>query len=148
MICVVIANAYTCRIYHYSKHPLKLTLLKEINHPENRLKDSELTSDKPGHYKGGESARGAYSPHMKAKEVEIDNFSRQIAKELNQGRNENEYERFILIAPPHMSGLLFKHINKHVKDLITNNIKKDLLHLTDREILGFLQMNAQYQDQI
>jgi protein required for attachment to host cells len=148
MICVIVANANVCKIYHYSKHPLSLTLLKEINHPENRLKNRELTSDKPGHYKGGESARGAYAPHMEAKEVEIDNFSRQIAKELNQGRNENEFGQFIIIAPPHMSGLLFKHINKHVKDLITNNIKKDLLHLSDRELLGFLQMNAQYQDQI
>lgn len=147
MKLVINTNSNTCRIYHYDKHPAQLTLLKEISHPENKLKSGAITSDRPGHYQAGESARGAYSPHMEAKETEIDNFSREIARELNQERVSHEYDELIIIAPPHMNGLLFKHINKHVKNLVINNIKNDLLHLSDNELLNFLQSHTEFHDQ-
>ncbi len=148
MKLVVNTNTNTCRIYHYVKHPAQLTLLKEIKHPENRLKSSDMTSDRPGHYQGGQSSRGAYSPHMEAKEIEIDNFSREIAKELNQERNKNEYDELIVIASPHMNGLLFQHINKHVRGLVINKIEKDLIQLADHDLLKFLQTHTQYHDKV
>src|SRR5580693_6662819 len=109
MKLVINTNTNTCRIYHYNKHPAQLNLLKEIKHPENRLKNGDIVSDRQGHYKAGNASRGAFSPHMDAKDVEIDNFSREIAKELNDERNQNEYDELIIIAPPHMRGLLLQH---------------------------------------
>lgn len=147
MKLVVNANSNICRIYHYDKKSAQLALLKEISHPENKLKSGDMTSDKQGHYKAGKSARGAYSPHMEAKEIKIDVFSREIARELNQERIKKEYDELIVIAPPHMYGLLFQHINKHVKNLVINKIEKDLLHLSDLELLNFLQTHTQYHDQ-
>lgn len=147
MKLVINMNSNKCRIYHYDNHPIRLTLLKEISHPENKLKSGELTSDRPGHYKAGKSARGAYSPHMEAKENEIDAFSREVARELNQERVSHDYDELILIAPPHMIGLLYQHLNKNVKDLIVNSIKKDLLRATDKELLNFLESHAKYHDQ-
>jgi protein required for attachment to host cells len=142
MILVVTANSNDCRIYHFDKPHANLTLLSEISHPENKLKNSDLTSDRSGHYQaGGTSGRGAYSPRMDAKEIEIDNFSREIANILNKERNGNEYKKLILIAPSHMSGLLNQHLNKHVKELIVNHIQKDLQHLKTHELLEFLKEN-------
>lgn len=142
MIWVVTANSNMCRIYHFDKHPKKITLLKEINHPENKLKKSDyLTSDRPGRYHTDNSAGGAYSPHSDPKEVAIDSFSREIANELNSGRNTNAYKNLIVVADPHMQGLLFKHLDKHVKDLITNEIQKDIMQLTEHELLQFLGKN-------
>ena len=140
MIWVVTANTNTCRFYNYDKNHSKLSLLKEISRPEIRLKASDsLTTDRPGHYQINESARGAYSPHTEPKEVEIDNFSREIAQELNKGRNANAYEKLILIALPHMHGLLDLHLNKHVKELVINSIQKDLQHLNNMELVEFLK---------
>jgi len=144
MILVVNANTNDCRIYHYDMHPTQLILVKEINHPESKLKNGDLISDKEGHYKVGQSSRGAYSPHTEAKEVEVINFSRKIALELNQRRNANEYEKLILITPPHMYGLLSQHLNKHVASLMTNHIQKDLIYMKDHELLSYLQENAKY----
>ena len=147
MIWVATANTNAYRIYNYNKNHSQLSILKEINHPEFKLKMSDsLTTDRPGHFQVGTSARSAYSPHMDAKEVEIDNFSRELAEELNKGRNANSYEKLIIITPPHMSGLIFHHLNKHVKDLVINNIQKDILHLNDREVLEFLKTHAEYPD--
>jgi protein required for attachment to host cells len=147
MIWVIAANAVTCRIFEYNKHPEKLTILKEIEHPENRLKKEDyLTSDKPGHYKSSASNRGAYSPRTDPKEVEIDNFARQIAKELDHGRKTEAYKELIIITTPHMDGLICQHIDKHVKNTIRNNIQKDPQHVRDHELLSFLHTHTEFPD--
>lgn len=140
MSWLMVANACSCRIYEFDQHPQRLTLVKEMNHPENRLKKSDyLTSDRPGHYHADPSIRGAYSPHSDPKEIEVSNFAREIAEVLNQGRNMHCYDELILVSPPHMKGLLTKHINKHVKDLIVKEIAKDIVQLPEHELLTFLQ---------
>jgi len=145
MKLVVNTNSNTCRFYHFDHHPTQLTLLKEIQHPENKLKNIDITSDRQGHYKASSDGRGAYSPHMDAKDVEIDNFSREIATELNQERLKNNCEGIIMIALPHMKGLIFQHLNKHVKEMVLNNFEKDLLNLKEEELIDFLQTNAQFR---
>lgn len=146
MKLVVNANTNACKLYHYVKHPAQLTLLKEISHPETKLKTSQLISDRAGHYQAG-TAHGAFSPRHDAKEIEIDNFSREIAKELNKERVNKKYDELIVISPSHMYGLLLQHINKHVKDLIIKDIQKDLFHLADHELLSLLQADTQYLNQ-
>ncbi|EKD71309.1 MAG: hypothetical protein ACD_46C00219G0005 [uncultured bacterium] len=144
MILILNSNSNTCRIYQYHKNPAKLELIKEIVHPENRLKKSDyLTSDKPGRYRTSNAAHGAYSDGD-PKETEFDNFSREIAKELDTRRKNNSIEKLIIITAPHMNGLLHQHLNPHVQSLITHNIQKDLLHLTDHELLKYLQENTQF----
>lgn len=147
LIWVVNTNSNTCRIYNYKKKPVQLALFKEIQHPENKLKDLDLTSDKPGHYKSSGSSHGAYTQPSDPKEIKIENFSREIAKELDHGRNSHAYNHLIVIAPPHMNGLLFQHINKLVKNLVSHNIEKDLIHLPDHELLSFLKIHTQYPNE-
>jgi len=146
MILVVNANSSACRFYHYNKHRSELTLLKEIQHPENKLKNSELTSDKISHYQANHSGQNAYSPHMDARETKINHFTREIAQVLDHERKQHTFKKLILIAPPHLHGLLFQHLNKHVIELITNNIQKDLYHFTDHELINYLGDHAQFPD--
>lgn len=148
MICVVNTNSNSCKIYHYQRNPAQLTLLKELSHPESKVKKSDyLTSDKPGHYRTDVAGGGgSYSQRTDPKEIEIDNFSREIAREIDLGRMRNDFKKLILIAPPHMTGCLFQHLDKHAKELIVNNIQKDLRHLKDHELLDYLKENAQYPD--
>lgn len=138
---VLILNSNDCRIYQLSAEPSQLTLVKEIVHPESKLRDIELTSDKPGRYQAGNLAHGAFSQPSDPKEIEIEDFSRQVAKELNEARNIQAYNYLIIVAPPHMNGLLFQHLNKHVKDLVTHNIKNDILNLTEPELIEFLHQH-------
>ncbi|HSW93231.1 MAG TPA: host attachment protein [Gammaproteobacteria bacterium] len=144
---VVTTDSATCRIYQYSRKTAHLLLLKELTHPENKLRDIDLTSDKPGHYKSSHNTHGAYSQQSDPKEIKIENFSREIATALDQGRNIHAYENLIIIAASHMKGLLFQHINRHVKDLVTHSIEKDLIHLPHQELLDFLRVHTQYSDE-
>ena len=138
---VLTLNSNDCRIYKLSEKPYQLILLKEIQHPESKLRDIELTSDKPGRYEAADLAHGAFTQPSDPKEIQIEDFSRQVAKELNKDRNIEAYNKLIIIAPPRMNGLLFQHLNKHVKDLVIHNIKNDILNLTEPELAEFLHQH-------
>lgn len=138
LVWVVVADSNACRIYHFYKHPAKLELFKELYHPENKLRDIDLTSDKPGRYRGGMSGHGAFSQQSDPKAIKIENFSREIGKALDVGRKSNAYDFLIVILPSHVRGLLSRHTNKHVKDLVAHTIEKDVMHLKERELLSFI----------
>jgi protein required for attachment to host cells len=147
MIWVINSNSNLCRIYDYHKVPAQLTLLKELSHPEARAKNSDyLTSDKPGTYIASDTAHGSYSPHTDPKTVEVEKFSREIALELNHGRKVNSFEKLIIITTPHMSGLLLNQLDKQVKKRVTHKFQKDLLHLSEKELLLYLKENAKYSE--
>lgn len=144
MIWVINSNSNTCKIYEYNKPHAKLDLIKELTHPENKLHNSDLTSDRPGRYKANGGAHGAYSPATDPKENKIDSFMRDVAHELNNERVKNSYDKLILIAPSHMHGMLMHHIDKHVKERIISNIQKDLIHLNDRDLIPILETTPNY----
>ena len=147
MIWVINTNSNVCRIYDYQKAPGALTLLKELKHPESRgKKENYLTSDKPGAYTAGDVAHGTHSPHTDPKTVEIEKFSREIASELDHGRKVNLFEKLIIITPPQMSGLLLNQLDKHVKEKVTHKFQKDLLHLSEKELLDYLKEHAKYAE--
>lgn len=140
MTWIVVANSNLCRIYSVSKNTGELSVVTEMAHPESKLKRSDyLTSDRPGRYQTDYSTGGSYSQPTDPKEVEIDNFSREIAQELNKGRNDHAYTHLIIITDPHMNGLLTKHLDKHVKELIKKEIKKDVVQLPNHELLNFIK---------
>lgn len=138
---IVLTNTNNCKVYVYNcnTQPSQLHLIQTIDHPENRLRDIELTSDKPGHYIASDSAHGAYSQSTDPKEIRIDDFSRELAKMLEHNRTANAYDQLFIIAEAKMNGRLCKHLNDHVKQLIAKNIKKDLMNLSAHELLKFLQ---------
>ncbi|OGT56678.1 MAG: hypothetical protein A3F43_05075 [Gammaproteobacteria bacterium RIFCSPHIGHO2_12_FULL_42_10] len=140
MMLIIVSNSTTCRLYryHHNEHP-PLVRLQEINHPENKLKISELVSDKSGHYDASPNNQGSYSPPHDPKEVAIDNFTQEIAHILHQAHTHNGYKKCVLIAPPRIAGLLAQHFNKPDQAFVTQTIKKDIVHLPDHELLDFIE---------
>tara|TARA_R110000868_G_scaffold124779_2_gene329640 strand:- start:11136 stop:11579 length:444 start_codon:yes stop_codon:yes gene_type:complete len=147
MIWVITANTNMCHIYKYNKAPPELFLLKEINHPELRAKTGDsMTTEQPGHYRTKGPTYEAYTPSVDPKEVAVEQFSQEISKILDHSRSTNEYEKLIIVTLPHMNGLLFKHLNKHVKSLVINNIQKDVMQLENNDLLNFLKEHTKYPD--
>ncbi len=134
---IVVTDSNTAHFYAQSlnshKEPLKL--LHILEHPESKLRDSELVTDRPGHYKTSGDSRGSYVPRTDPKENEIDKFAQQIASHLDMGRTQNQYEQLCIFADSHFYGLMNMHMNKHVKDMIKKVVQKDYLHLTENQLL-------------
>lgn len=134
---VILANSNTCGIYDYKK-PTELTLVKTIECPENKLKDRELVSDRPGHYNTSSSARGTYEQASDPEKILIDNFAKKLADTLNKWRNEHEFHELVVIMPPHMEGLFLLHLDKEVYKMIKKTLQKNLMNLNQHELLHYL----------
>ena len=137
MIWVVVSNTNRCLIFHYDKKMHHLTLAKEMLHPPSKLKWVDLISDAQGRYKTNVGSGGSFSAHAheNPREVEFEQFAREVGKELDEGRRNNAYDNIILITSPHMSGLIHKHLNPHVKAFMLPDIHKDYSHLTGNELI-------------
>lgn len=135
---VITANSNHCCIYDYHHQKNQLKLIKEFDHPENRLKNSELLTDRPGHYHAGRNNSGAFSPDTDTGVVNIDNFARELAHELDKERNHHDYTELVLIMAPQMEGYLAQHLTKQVKGLVKQVIQKNMMHCTERELLRYL----------
>lgn len=135
---LVVFNSNACRIFNYQKKPKALSLITEFSHAENRLRDFDLTSDKPGKYQSNHSTHGTYSQPTDPKEIKIDHFIREIANFLEKNRNLNAYTQLIIVSASHTNGLFHKHINKYIEKLIIHTIEKDLIYQSDQELLNTL----------
>jgi protein required for attachment to host cells len=114
MIWVINYNAVDCHVYIYDKSIPKLNLVQELKDPRNRTKNDP-------------------------KEVEIDHFAREIAAVLEKGRNDHAYNELLVIGPPHMNGMLFKHMNKFVKEMVKGEFQKDFQNINAKDLLEFIQ---------
>ena len=138
MIWVIAANATACRIFQYERNAAKLTLIKQIFHPENRLKSQDyLSSEGPG---------GPFSPRTAPKDVELNIFAREIGREIMCGRKTDAYDKLIVIATPQMGGLIFTHVDKLTEAMVMNYIHKDPQHFSPSDILAYLKKYASYPD--
>ena len=99
---LVIFDTTCCRMYHYNGNQLVLT--KSIYHPDNKERDIEITSDKPGRYRSREQ-HGTYTQESDPKAIKIDSFAREIAKTLLEEKNTLAFEHLIVAGLPHMMGL-------------------------------------------
>lgn len=138
---IIIANSNDCRIYEYQKKLNRLTLIKEINHPENKLKSKDLGTDRPGHYNSSTSARGSYSQPTELNEINFENFARELAAGLDKERINHDFDELVVIMPAHMEGLFLRHLNKNVKELITKSLQKNIMHFSEPELLDYLHQN-------
>jgi len=133
---LVVADSSACKIYAYHNKPKKITLVKEIQHPENSLKDIDIAVDKHGSYRCNAGSGNFTASDPKQNHIEA--FSREIAHFLNLDRKKHHFEHLILISPPHMGGLINQHFNKHTKKLLDMNINKSLIKYDETKLLSLV----------
>lgn len=139
---VLTANATEARCYETQHLSKELKLIKEYFHPENLKKNLDLVTDRPGHYLSrggvGSSAHGAFVSKHTPKEAEAEHFAHVLAEDINKARAKNEFSKLILIVPSHFHGLLNKHLNTHVLDLVTHHIEKDYTKIPFKKLKEYL----------
>ncbi len=136
---ILVANASSAKLFINNGPKKGLNKIKEFDHAASRSKAADLVSDRPGHNQGHGNGRGAYNPPTTPKQHEADQFALELARELDQGRTGNQYQRLILVAAPPFMGLLNKHLNGHIGHLVTDRLEKDYTKATDRELAGHLE---------
>lgn len=131
---VLVANSSVARVYRLEKHNLVEHAL--FDHPQSRLHNRDLVSDKPGRdFESVGSARHAMEPRHSPKDVEADLFAKELARFLEAGRNRGEYDRLFVALSPAMLGLLRNNLDSATAKLISEEVDKDITQLKTDEIL-------------
>lgn len=141
MIWVISLNSCLAHIYSYEPKKHQLTLLKILENPNGQLKKSDLVSDIPGHYKTSHATKGAYAWPSDPHEVEVDRFTKDLAKLLKKGLDEHNFTQLILCAAPHVGGVLLGNLDKQVELSLLTNIKKNFVEEDPAVLINYLKEN-------
>lgn len=130
---ILVANAAEAKLLTTDNLNIgKLTLIQKFTHPESREKGTDLTTDRPGHYKTGGGAHGSYTENDQ-KDVEAEYFAIQLAHELKAGWGQNQYKNLLIVTPSHFYGLLKKHFHDS-NSFETTHVSKDYTKCTLPEL--------------
>lgn len=132
---ILVANRSNARLFANKGSHKSLNLVEDFFHSAGRHRERDLNSDKSGRLagSGGQSRHGVGDGHS-ATEHEAENFAKELAQRLHQGRTENEFTRLVLVAEPGFLGLLKGALDDQTAKLLTDTVAKDLVHMSDSEI--------------
>lgn len=120
---VVLANARVANVYAHMRPGKGLTAVGDQNRQAPQI---PMPRDKAGigHSIGGPgvSAVAQKSP----KEMADSRFAREIVDGLSEACRRNRFDRLVLIAGPHMMGLLRANLNGSLLAVLIGEIPKDL----------------------
>lgn len=141
MIWIISLNSSLGHIYSYEPKKHSLILLESIGNPSAKLKESDLVSDRPGHYQTMHSAKGAYEPPTSPHDVELNYFTKKLADFLKKGLDNHEYTQLILCSAPHVGGILLSNLDKQVAQTLLTNIKKNFVEDDSSVLTNYLKEN-------
>jgi protein required for attachment to host cells len=106
----------------------KLQESTDLSHPESRLHDTELSSDLPGRtFDIQGQGRHGMEPATDPKEREAQAFAAEIARHIERGRHEGNFDGLVLIAPPKFLGRLRAELTKPARDALVGELDKNLV---------------------
>jgi protein required for attachment to host cells len=100
-------------------------------HEESRSKASELVSDHSGSRssEGGSVHHNALAAGSPPKEVEKERFAHSLAAMLDSGLRQARFDKWVLVAPAHVLGLVKKAISPALDKHLMATVDQDLGHL-------------------
>lgn len=117
------------------KYPAEhLDEVDDLVHPVGQMRRQERESDRPGRVRAPGVAEPYEASHTDFNHQMAEEFVREIVEYLTHARQEHQFDKLILVAPPLFLGVLRKHIPKALKQLVACEIDKDYTKLTSDEI--------------
>lgn len=131
---LIVANSSLARIYKLdNKH--QVTELRVFEHPESRLHNQDLVSDRPGRdFESQGATRHAMEPKTSPKKLEFTLFANLLAEFLEKERSQGAFTSLYVAASPSLLGLLRQSLNPNTAKLIKGEVDKDITHLKPHEI--------------
>jgi len=134
-ILVVAADSTCARIFKATSSKGPLEEKEVLVHPENRLSEKDLISDRKGStFSSHGSSRSSYSKHTDVKDQGTKEFINEINDCLMRLETNNEFKQLIIIAAPRLLGALKKQLNSGLQKRITYELNKNIAKLNADEI--------------
>ena len=125
-------------------------LLKNIEHPQGRLKNHEIDSDAPGRVfatTGGRSIKHGMSSQVTSDEHLSIAFARQLADLLDTESARESFGGLVLVAGAPMLGHLRKSLSKATSEKVVSEVGRNLQNFEPSEIHIHLKATLRELDQ-
>jgi protein required for attachment to host cells len=131
---IVVADASYARFFNANKPTGPITEIETLSNPVNRLHEGDLVSDQGGR----DSNRGGGSHGIDAggaaKTESANRFAAEVCRHLEKGRQKKSFDRLYVMAAPGFLGMLRKHQSRALRDLIRDEVAKDLATRSAQDI--------------
>jgi protein required for attachment to host cells len=146
VIWILIADSSRARIFEKKESEKRLREVGDFVNAAGRADDNELRTDERGRFYGkGERYQGhTDEPAVSAVEHEDDIFSHVLANYLDDARNAHRYSRLYLIAGPKFLGLMHSSLKEEVRELIVDELAKDISTMGVGELENYLHGKLDY----
>ena len=123
---VVVADQSKARIFTVDDPHGPLLEVDQLQHPEGREHERDLTSDLPGRaFDSKGHARHAMGTSVEPGQQEAIRFAKQIADHVHAAHNEGRCDRLLLVSGPTLLGLLRDNL-KSIPGLQVSELEKNL----------------------
>lgn len=136
---VVVADASRARVFSAGATLERFTLEHELDHPEGRMRTTELMSDNQGRSRGSGGPSSSQAPHTDPHESAAHRFARTVAELIHRGRLENKYERVIIAAPPRFLGSLRNELDTPTLRCVVGSLAHDWTKLPEHELPAIIR---------
>lgn len=132
---VLVAESSRARLFETDGGADELHELDDFVHPASRQHDRDLNTDLPGRsFDRAGQGRHAMEEPTSPKAYEAEDFARELARRLEEGRTANRFGRLGLIASPAFLGTLRRHLSAETEKLVAFSLDKNLAHMEAAEI--------------
>ena len=123
---ILSAHRAGATLYEHEVPGAPLSVLASVNHPEGRLKDQEINSDRFGRaFERGGIGQRAMDTEQRPHEKVAEDFARALAEDLGKARHAGEFKHLILIASPTMLGLLRNALDDATTKCVEGTLAKE-----------------------
>lgn len=124
---ILVAHRVGARLYQRTSGKEKLELLRKIENPKGKIKSKSIYSDRPGRAAVSRSNRRfSYSVERKPEKEAEKKFAKQLASVVNKGALGKKFDKLMLIAGPHILGLIRDALNKPSSSKVVKEVRSDL----------------------
>jgi protein required for attachment to host cells len=131
---ILVAHRGGARLFESPGPGKGLQLVEDIPHPEGRLKNGEINTDRPGRAFDSFSRRHGMSQEHEATDQVSLMFARHLCDKLEKARAENRFAKLVLVAEPRLLGELRAALDKHTAALVSATLDKDLVGVDNRDL--------------
>jgi protein required for attachment to host cells len=152
---IVVADERQANFFDAVTPKAPLTARGSLINESGGKKDIELETDRAGRRYGGANgvshggqAQGHHhgvNGERSTEQHDLTIFAKEVAKRIDAGRTNNEFDKLVLVAAPKMLGLLRQSLTSPAQSMLAGTVSKDIVHQGEDAILRVIPEDAFFQ---
>ncbi len=135
---VLVAEKSRARLFDWQSRDV-LNEIKTFSHPESRLHEQDLVTDKRGRaFDSAGEGRHAHQEQNRARQHESETFAKELIALLDRSRSRQEYERVVIVAAPEFLGQLRDEMPPELEKAVLQEVSKNLVQESTDSIRKYL----------